>query len=127
MKIQQTVSAILLLQQGIEEAIKNYTGFAVLEKKVFELALGVSRMMLEWVLRDLDDVMLAEQDRNLEVVGFREKTLVSLCGEVVMKRRLYKDMGEPTDAQTHKGFPAVCLGRFGRDKDFRWSCESRDD
>lgn len=38
MKIQQTVSAILLLQQGIEEAInKNYTGFAVLEKKVFEL------------------------------------------------------------------------------------------
>ncbi len=91
MKIQQTVLAILLLQQGIEEAIRNYTGFAVLEKKVFELALGVSRMMLEWVLRDLDDVMLAERDRNLEVVGFREKTLVSLCGEVVMKRRLYKD------------------------------------
>jgi hypothetical protein len=91
MKIQQTVSAILLLQQGIEEAIKNYTGFAVLEKKVFELALGVSRMMLEWALRDLDDVMLAERDRNLEVVGFREKTLVSLCGEVVMRRRLYKD------------------------------------
>jgi len=88
MKVQQTVSAILLLQQGIEEAIESYSGFAVLEKKVFELVVGVSRMMLEWVLRDLDDVMLAERDSNLEVVGFREKTLVSLCGEVVMRQRL---------------------------------------
>ena len=42
-------------------------------------------------LKALDDELLRRKPRGLRVEGFRERTLVTRFGEVVVRRRMYSD------------------------------------
>lgn len=65
-------------------------GFAGLEKAVFEqVSLGACAEVTE-VLRSLDDELMKIRPRNLRLVGFRERTVVTLFGDLIIKRRLYR-------------------------------------
>jgi len=61
-------------------------------------------------LKALDDELLGCKPRGLRVEGFRERTLVTRFGEVVVRRRMYSDgktSVKPTRQSTHKETPST--------------------
>lgn len=79
------------MQQGIEQAVQGCCGLSKLEEEVGSLARECAKQALQWALESLDDGLLAARDEDLEVEGFRSKTLASTVGELRLRRRLYRN------------------------------------
>jgi len=96
-KIRQLVAAVLFLATGIFEALKSAKDFGELEDKVRALSQRVACMLLEMALVDIDDRLMRERDKGLEVVVGRPRRIVTTFGELTVRRRLYrrKGTGEP--------------------------------
>ena len=76
--------------ESIEELVKNLNPMEW-EKQVYgyvcEQAQGLTRALLE----KLDDVLMERREDGLTVLGFRERWVITLFGQVRIKRRLYQD------------------------------------
>lgn len=62
-----------------------------LEREVFEFSCRIASDIFSQVLKLIDEVLLGRKDKDLTVVGFREKTVEMLFGRLTVRRRLYKD------------------------------------
>ena len=67
---------------------------------------GCAREQARGRLEELDGELLERKPASWSVLGFRERTMVTRFGEVVVRRRLYRD---------ERG-----LGRFGLDEHLGW-------
>lgn len=92
LEIRQLVELVLLLVEGIWELLGSCRDGIEFEDRLRRLSLEVSARIYRWSLERLDDRLLEERDRSrLEVIGFRERTLVTTMGELQLRRRLYRD------------------------------------
>ena len=62
-----------------------------LEKEVFAFACKMASEMFANIIALIDEALLKQKDKDLRVVGFREKTVEMLFGRLTIKRRLYRD------------------------------------
>jgi len=91
MRIPQVVATILLLYEGINEALNTCNDFYSLEEKIAIVVREASCMVLKEVLERLDDRLLACRDENLEGWRMKERKITSSFGELEIRRRLYRD------------------------------------
>jgi hypothetical protein len=92
LNIRHLVGSILLLHNGLTKILAESKDFYELEKGISELSQKVSSQMLIWTLEQLDLNLMNSRDRETwEVIGFREKQVVSTLGEFTYKRRLYRN------------------------------------
>lgn len=75
-------SIVKLLEDGAD--VKH------LEKEVFAVACEIASGMFSQILQMVDEVLLKQKDKDLTVVGFREKTVQMLFGRLTVRRRLYR-------------------------------------
>lgn len=61
------------------------------EGKIFREVCAAGQREAEVYLEELEEALFAQRSEGWEVVGFRERTLVTRFGEVRMRRRLYRD------------------------------------
>lgn len=90
-KVRQIVLVVLLLAQGIFEALKEAGDFTQLEEKLQSLTQRAAGMLLAFALEEADRRLLARKDQALKVVGSRDRTLVTSVGELRIRRRMYRD------------------------------------
>ena len=90
-KLRQVIMVVLLLAQGIFEALKEAEDFSQLEEQVYKLAQQAAGQLFVEALAELDQRLFAQKESGLEVVGKRERTLLTSFGEITFKRRLYCD------------------------------------
>jgi len=90
-KIRQVIMVVLLLAQGIFEALKEAEDFSQLEEEIQKLSQRAAGQLFVEALEEIDQRLLAQKERGLEVVGKRERTLLTSFGEITFKRRLYCD------------------------------------
>ncbi len=90
-KIRQIVIVVLLLAQGIFEALKESGDFTQLEEKIHRLTQQAARLLLTFALEEIDQRLMAQREKTLKVIGSRERTLISTMGEIKIKRRMYRD------------------------------------
>lgn len=60
------------------------------EEEIFRFACNLACELAEEMFREMDDE-LKKETLDMEVVGFREKRVISLFGDVKLRRRLYRD------------------------------------
>lgn len=90
--IRPVIGGILLFVQEVEKLLAECQDFGKLEEGVKKLVLGVGGQVFSWVLEEIDMRLMEQRDRGQwEVVGFRERTILTSFGEIVIKRRLYRD------------------------------------
>ena len=90
-KIRQILMVVLLLAQGIFEALKEARDFTQLEEKVHRLTQQAGGVLLTFALEEIDQRLMAQREKTLKVIGSRERTLISTMGEIKIKRRMYRD------------------------------------
>jgi len=90
-KIRQVITVVLLLAQGIFEALKEAEDFSQLEEQVHKLAQQATAQLFVEALEEIDQRLLAQKESGFKVVGKRERTLLTSFGEITFKRRLYCD------------------------------------
>jgi len=90
-KVRQIVLLVLYLAQGIFEVLKEAEDFTQLEERVHSLTQGAAGKLLTYALEEIDQRLLAQKEKGLEVVGSRERTLVTSVGELRIRRRMYRD------------------------------------
>ncbi|MFO7951809.1 MAG: ISLre2 family transposase [Bacillota bacterium] len=90
-KIRQVIMVVLFLAQGIFEALKEAEDFSQLEEQIQKLSQQAAGQLFVEALEEIDQRLLAQKERGLEVVGKRERTLLASFGEITFKRRLYCD------------------------------------
>ncbi len=90
--IRPVVGGILLFTKGVRKLLTECRDFAKLEEEVQKLSSKLSSQVFAWVLEEIDARLMEQRDRSTwEVVGFRERTVVTTFGEVTLKRRLYRN------------------------------------
>lgn len=90
--IRPLVGGVLLFAQGVKKLLTECRDFAKLEEEVQKLSSKVSSQVFAWVLEEIDARLMEQRDWSTwEVVGFRERTLVTTFGEVTIKRRFYRN------------------------------------
>lgn len=90
-KVRQIILLVLFLAQGIFEVLKEAEDFTQLEERVHSLTQGVAGKLLTYALEEIDQRLLAQKDKGLDVVGSRERALVTSVGELKIRRRMYRD------------------------------------
>ncbi|WP_083774209.1 UPF0236 family transposase-like protein [Ammonifex degensii] len=81
--IQPLVGRILLFGEKASRLIVKCRDFYKLEKEVQRQSLEMALEIFAWVLQEIDaHLMDARDKRTWEVVGFRERTLVTSFGEL---------------------------------------------
>lgn len=94
MDVRHVVAAVLFLVKGIVGILGDVRDFGRLEERLHQLMREASAMVFTWALERLDEELLKRRDAAaLKVVKFRERTLVSTCGCITVRRRLYFDRG----------------------------------
>jgi hypothetical protein len=91
LKIRQIVMIVLFLVQGILKILKESSDFTQLEECLHNLTQESAGMLLIFALEEIDRRLLAQKEKTLQVVGTRERVLVTSVGELKLKRRMYKD------------------------------------
>ncbi|MEW6182619.1 MAG: ISLre2 family transposase [Bacillota bacterium] len=84
--------AVLHLTEGFSEVVGSVSSFEELEERVQGLVQRVSLMIMAEVLEEIDKKLLAERDqKTLENVGLRKRSIVTSFGELSFRRRLYRE------------------------------------
>ncbi|HHY34849.1 MAG TPA: hypothetical protein GX510_04330 [Firmicutes bacterium] len=89
--LRRLVAVILLLYQGMCECLRDCSDFESFEKQVRGQLARVGCEVLSMIFEALDERLMQERDPNLRVVGFRDRTIVTVFGEMKIRRRLYED------------------------------------
>ena len=90
--IRLLVQVILLIAQGIFEALRSVQKFEELEERMQRLVQRAALILLEEALNQIDRRLCAARDtKKLKVIGLRSRTVVTSFGELSFKRRLYRD------------------------------------
>lgn len=71
--------------------IKEGTDCKSIEKEVFAFACKIASGLFSQIISVIDEALLKDKDKDLRVVGFREKTVEMLFGRLTIKRRLYRN------------------------------------
>ena len=71
--------------------IKEGTDCKSIEKEVFAFACKIASGLFSQIISVIDETLLKDKDKDLRVVGFREKTVEMLFGRLTIKRRLYRN------------------------------------
>ena len=90
-KVRLVINVVLLLAQGIFEALKETEDFSQLEEQIHKLAQRAAGQLFVEALEEIDQRLLAQKESDFKVVGKRERTLLTSFGEITFKRRLYCD------------------------------------
>lgn len=91
--IRLLVQVILLIAQGIFEALRSARRFEELEEKIQRLVQRAALILLEEASDQVDRRLCAARDvKRLKVIGLRSRTIVTSFGELSFKRRLYFDI-----------------------------------
>lgn len=90
-KFRQVVMVVLLLAQGIFEALKEADDFSQLEEQIHKLSQQAAGQLFVEALEEIDQRLLSQKEAGFKVVGKRERTLLTSFGEITFKRRLYSD------------------------------------
>jgi len=61
------------------------------EREVRDYVFRLGQAMAQAKLEQADDKLMKEREEGLVVEGFRERRVVTLFGDVMVKRRLYRD------------------------------------
>lgn len=80
--LQRLVAVILLLYEGVWECLKDCSDFESFEKQVRGWLMKVGCEILSMIFEALDERLMRERDPNLRVAGFRERTIVTIFGEM---------------------------------------------
>jgi len=73
------------LRKKIKEQPENW------ELEVFHFACRLACKLAEEIFKEMDDALKEKEDLGMKVVGFRERWVVSLPGDIKLRRRLYRD------------------------------------
>jgi len=76
--------------ESIEELVQNINP-EEWEKQVYAYMCEQTQRLARLLLERLDDVLMKRRGDGLTVVGFRERWVITIFGEVRIKRRLYRD------------------------------------
>lgn len=90
--IRLLVQVILLIAQGIFEALRSAQKFEELEERMQRLVQRAALILLEEAFNQIDCKLCAQRDtKKLKAVGLRSRTIITSFGELSFKRRLYRD------------------------------------
>jgi hypothetical protein len=90
LSIRQLVGAVLALAQGIHGVMTTAQDFREWEQRFQAVVQAVAGLLLRWAWERLDDRLLAERDRQWKCVNFKTRTLITVVGEITVRRRLYR-------------------------------------
>ena len=76
--------------ESIEEMLPNLNP-SNWEEQVYDYMCLKAQVLCQALFEKLDDKLMAERNDGLTVVGFRKRWVVTLFGQVRIKRRLYRD------------------------------------
>ena len=73
----------------LEKKLKEGTGNW--EEEIFRFACAFSQAMAKDILEGLDDELMRQRENGMKVVAFKEHWLVTIFGDMRLRRRLYRD------------------------------------
>jgi len=73
------------LQKKLKEDTGNW------EEEIFRFACAFGQAVAKDILEGLDDELMRRRENGMEVVAFKEHWLVTIFGDIRLKRRLYRD------------------------------------
>ena len=73
------------LRKKIKEEPENW------ELEVFHFACRLACKLAEEIMKEMDDALKDKEALGMKVVGFKEKWVISLPGDIKLRRRLYRD------------------------------------
>jgi len=73
----------------LEKKLKDGTGDW--EEEVFRFACAFAQAVAKDILEGLDDELMRRRENGMEVVAFKEHWLVTIFGDIRLRRRLYRD------------------------------------
>lgn len=76
--------------ESIEELVKNLNPMEW-EKQVYGYMCEQAQRLARLLLEKLDEVVMEKREDGLTVLGFRERWVITVFGQVRIKRRLYRD------------------------------------
>lgn len=76
--------------ESIEELVKNLNP-RDWEKQVFGLVCEQAQGLAKALFEKMDEILMKKREDGLSVVGFRERWVITLFGQVRIRRRLYRD------------------------------------
>lgn len=90
--VRQAVELFLALLRGIYELVTGASEFRLLEEGLRSLVQGISARALVLALEGMDERLMRERDKSRwEPISIRGRTLVTVFGEVTIRRRYYRD------------------------------------
>ncbi len=89
--VQHAQSISFCLAAGIKGLLNGFESFKQLEDGVYEMIHEAAREMLKTALEELDGELLESRPKQLAVVCFKTRTLITPFGDIEFKRRYYKD------------------------------------
>jgi len=63
------------------------------EEEIFRFACDFAQAVAKDIFEELDNEMMRQREKGMEVVGFKEHWLVTIFGNIRLKRRLYRGKG----------------------------------
>jgi len=75
--------------EEVKKKLKEDTGHW--EEEIFGYACDLARALAKEVLEELDNKLMREKDEGVSVVASKEHWLVTIFGDIRIKRRLYRD------------------------------------
>lgn len=82
------------MEKVIAECLESLGDMEKWDEKIFEVVCKTASGCCRAVLEALDDELFKTRDKELKVIGKRERTLVTKFGYFKVKRRLYKKNGK---------------------------------
>jgi hypothetical protein len=76
--------------ESIEELVENLNPVEW-EKQIYSYMSEQAQRLARLLLEKLDDALMEKREDGLTVLGFRERWVITLFGQVRIKRRLYRD------------------------------------
>lgn len=93
--IHRVMPTILSAFKSMCEILESGCSIIDIEKRVHEAGHQISRELFTSLLADIDRALVEARNKaEWEVVGFRDRTVVTLFGEVTIRRRLYRNTKE---------------------------------
>jgi hypothetical protein len=73
----------------LREKLKESTGDW--EEEIFRFACAFGQAVAKDVLEELDNELMQRRENGMEMVAFKEHWLVTIFGDIRLRRRLYRD------------------------------------
>lgn len=90
LQIRHIIEAVLLLARGLWELMSTSEDMPAFERGMRRLLEEVGGQLLSRSLEAMDDRLLAERDREWQVVHQKSRRIITWFGEMTFRRRLYR-------------------------------------